>query len=69
NDLWPWIRETFLETYGKLYNQDHEHLLSFQPPEISFLWAYAKCEAKDKRVYGQTEKVMINVGGWRKQRQ
>ena len=69
NDLWPWIEETFLCDWGKLHNPDHEHLLSFQPPEISFLWAYAKCEAKDKRVYGQTEKVMINVGGWRKQRQ
>lgn len=69
NDLWPWIEETFLCEWGKLHNPDHEHLLSFQPPEISFLWAYAKCEAKDKRVYGQTEKVMINVGGWRKQRQ
>ncbi|MCE6002296.1 putative metallopeptidase [Acinetobacter pittii] len=69
NDLWPWIEETFLCKWGKLHNPDHEHLLSFQPPEISFLWAYAKCEAKDKRVYGQTEKVMINVGGWRKQRQ
>ncbi|HDI8307123.1 TPA: transposase [Acinetobacter baumannii] len=69
NDLWPWIEETFLCDWGKLHNPDHEHLLSFQPPEISFLWAYAKCEAKDKRVFGQTEKVMINVGGWRKQRQ
>lgn len=69
NDLWAWIEETFLCEWGKLHNPDHEHLLSFQPPEISFLWAYAKCEAKDKRVYGQTEKVMINVGGWRKQRQ
>ncbi|HHP6708573.1 TPA: putative metallopeptidase, partial [Acinetobacter baumannii] len=69
NDLWPWIEDTFLREWGKLHNPDHEHLLSFQPPEISFLWAYAKCEAKDKRVFGQTEKVMINVGGWRKQRQ
>ncbi len=69
NELWPWIENTFLSEWGKLHNPDHEHLLSFQPPEISFLWAYSKCEAKDKRVYGQTEKVMINVGGWRKQRQ
>ena len=69
NDLWPWIRETFLESWGKLHNPDHEHLLSFQPPEISFLWAYTKCEAKDRRVLGQTERVMINVGGWRKDRQ
>ena len=69
NDLWPWIKETFLEEWGKLHNPDHEHLLSFQPPEISFLWAYTKCEAKDRRVLGQTEKVMINAGGWRKDRQ
>ena len=69
NDLWPWIRETFLESWGKLHNPDHEHLLSFQPPEISFLWAYTKCEAKDRRVLGQTERVMINVGGWCKDRQ
>lgn len=69
NDLWPWIRETFLESWGKLHNPDHEHLLSFQPPELSFLWAYTKCEAKDRRVLGQTERVMINIGGWRKARQ
>ena len=31
--------------------------------------AYTKCEAKDRRVLGQTERVMINVGGWRKDRQ
>ena len=68
NDLWPWIRETFLESWGKLHNPDHEHLLSFQPPEISFLWAYTKCEAKDRRVLGQTERVMINVGGCRRRR-
>lgn len=69
NDLWPWIQETFLETWGELHNPDHEHLLSFQPPEISFLWAYTKCEAKERRVLGQTEKVMINVGGWKRDRQ
>lgn len=69
NDLWPWIQTTFLEEWGDLYNPDHEHLLSYQPPEISFLWAYTKCEAKDRRVLGQTERVMINVSGWKRDRQ
>lgn len=69
NDLWPWIKETFLAEYSDLYNEDHEHLNSIDPPDISFLWAYSICEAKGRRVLGQTEKLMINVGGWKKNRQ
>ena len=69
NDLWPWIKETFLHEWAALHNPDHEHLLSLDIPDISFLWAYNTCEAKEKRVLGQTEKVMINVGGWKKSRQ
>ena len=69
NDLWPWIKETFLAEYSDLYNEDHEHLNSIDPPDISFLWAYSTCKAKGRRVLGQTEKVMINVGGWKKMRQ
>ena len=53
----------------KLYNQDHEHLLSFQPLRFLSYGLTLNVRQKDKRVYGQTEKVMINVGGWRKQRQ
>lgn len=37
NDLWPWIEETFLCEWGKLHNPDHEHLLSFQPPEMKVI--------------------------------
>ena len=69
NDLWPWICETFLNPNSKLYNNEHEHLLCFRPPLISFLWAYTKCESKGRRVLGQTEQVMINVGGWKRDRQ
>ena len=69
NDLWPWIKEIFLAEYSDLYNEDHEHLNSIDPPDISFLWAYSTCKAKGRRVLGQTEKVMINVGGWKKTRQ
>lgn len=69
NDLWPWIKETFLAEYSDLYNEDHEHLNSIDPPDISFLWAYSICKAKGRRVLGQTEKLMINVGGWKKNRQ
>ncbi len=69
NDLWPWIKETFLAEYSDLYNEDHEHLNSIDPPDISFLWAYSTCKAKGRRVLGQTEKLMINVGGWKKNRQ
>lgn len=68
-EMWEWVRHTFLDEHSKLYNQDHEHLSSFDAPEISFLWAYSLCEAKDRRVLGQTERMMINVGGWRKGRQ
>ena len=69
NDLWPWIKETFLAEYSDLYNEDHEHLNSIDPPDISFLWAYSTCKAKGRRVLGQTEKLMINMGGWKKNRQ
>ncbi|MFU9814167.1 putative metallopeptidase [Acinetobacter radioresistens] len=69
NDLWPWIKETFLSDWSELYNVDHDHLNSFDPPEISFLWAYSTCKSKGRRVLGQTERVMINAGGWRKARQ
>ncbi len=69
NELWPWITETFLVPYGQLYNKDHEHLLSFEPPLISFLWAYTKYEAKGRRVLGQTKRVSINAGGWDRDRQ
>lgn len=69
NDLWLWVKETFLAEYSDLYNEDHEHLNSIDPPDISFLWAYSTCKAKGRRVLGQTEKLMINVGGWKKNRQ
>ena len=58
NDLWPWVKETFLAEYSDLYNKDHEHLNSIDPPDISFLWAYSTCKAKGRRVLGQTEKLM-----------
>lgn len=69
NDLWPWIEDTFLNPSSKLYNQDHEHLSCFRPPKISFLWAYTKCLMKGREVLGTTEQVMINVGGWKRDRQ
>jgi len=68
-DLWPWIVETFLDPASKLYNKDHDHIICFRPPKISFLWAYTKCEMKGREVMGTTEQVMINVGGWKRDRQ
>ena len=68
-ELWDWVNENFLNEDSPLYNPDHEHLLSFRPPEIVFLWAYCSAHTKKRRILGQCERVMINVGGWKKARQ
>ncbi len=64
NDLWPWIRETFLlESWGNFHNPDHEHLFIFQPPDFILVGFIPGVRLKIVVYWVETERVMINVGG------
>ncbi|WP_085845552.1 putative metallopeptidase, partial [Acinetobacter baumannii] len=57
---------------GPLYNPDHDHiaeLLHDNEEFLAFAWASSAYKSKQAMVLGQCEKVMFNVGGWRKARQ
>ncbi|KQF88280.1 hypothetical protein APC22_10580, partial [Acinetobacter pittii] len=50
----------------------HDHiaeLLHDNEEFLAFAWASQACTVKKQMVLGQCEKVMFNVGGWRKARQ
>ena len=68
-ELWNWIKQTFLDPDSPLFNEDHKHLIDYQYPKIAVMWAAGGFEQKGRMVIGQAEKVMINVGGWKKRRQ
>ncbi|EJD6712439.1 putative metallopeptidase [Acinetobacter baumannii] len=68
-ELWEWIRKVFLDPKSKLFNPDHMHLRSFRYPDIAVMWARSGFKKQGRQVIGTTEKVMFNVGGWRKARQ
>ena len=68
-ELWSWIKQTFLDPDSPLFNEDHKHLMDYQYPKIAVMWAAGGFEQKGRMVIGQAEKVMINVGGWKKRRQ
>ncbi|OTG66091.1 putative metallopeptidase [Acinetobacter silvestris] len=68
-ELKEWIWETFLDSNSDLYNEEHEHLTYFNKRFFEVLWASSAFIKAEKYVLGQTEKVMINVGGWKKARQ
>lgn len=67
--MYLWVHETLFNPDHEWYNQDHDHLHDFQVTEIAFLWANEVYEKAGKQILGQTEKVMIDAGGWRKARQ
>ncbi|MDV7677358.1 putative metallopeptidase, partial [Acinetobacter baumannii] len=55
-----------------LHNPDHDHiaeLLHDNEEFLAFAWASSAYKSKQAMVLGQCEKVMFNVGGWRKARQ
>ncbi|WP_228264364.1 putative metallopeptidase, partial [Acinetobacter baumannii] len=54
---------------SKLFNPDHMHLRSFRYPDIAVMWARSGFKKQGRQVIGTTEKVIFNVGGWRKARQ
>lgn len=68
-ELWEWIRQVFLDPKSKLFNPDHMHLRSFRYPDIAVMWARSGFKKQGRQVIGTTEKVMINAGGWKKERQ
>lgn len=71
-DLKEWVLKNYLTVEGVLYNPDHDHiaeLLHDDETFLAFAWASSACMAKKRMVLGQCEKVMFNVGGWRKSRQ
>jgi hypothetical protein len=62
----------YLTVDAELYNPDHDHiaeLLHDNEEFLAFAWASQACTVKKQMVLGQCEKVMFNVGGWRKARQ
>ena len=68
-ELWRWIKSIFLNPEHKLFNLDHAHLGAFYYPQIAVMWAKGGFQKQGRYVVGQTEKIMINAGGWKKERQ
>ncbi|XZT15431.1 putative metallopeptidase [Acinetobacter baumannii] len=68
-ELWEWIGKVFLDPKSKLFNADHLHLRSLRYPDIAVMWARSGFKKQGRQVIGTTEKVMINAGGWKKERQ
>ena len=71
-DLKEWVVKNFLTIGGALHNPDHDHIAEMLHDDetvLAFAWASSATMAKKRMVLGQCEKVMFNVGGWRKARQ
>ena len=68
-ELWRWIKSIFLNPEHKLFNPDHAHLGAFHYPQIAVMWAKGGFKKQGRFVVGQAEKIMINAGGWKKERQ
>lgn len=71
-DLKEWVVKNFLTIGGPLHNPDHDliaELLHDSDEFLAFAWASSAYKSKQSAVLGQCEKVMFNVGGWRKARQ
>ncbi|HFD2185545.1 TPA: putative metallopeptidase [Acinetobacter baumannii] len=71
-DLKLWVVANFLTLGGPLHNPDHDHIAEMLHDNegfLAFAWASSAYKSKQAMVLGQCEKVMFNVGGWRKARQ
>ena len=71
-ELKEWVVKNWLTLGGELHNPDHDHiaeLLHDNEEFLAFAWASSAALAKNRMVLGQCEKVMFNVGGWKKARQ
>jgi len=72
SELKEWVMNNWLTLGGELHNPDHDHiaeLLHDNEEFLAFAWASSAAVAKKRMVLGQCEKVMFNVGGWKKARQ
>jgi hypothetical protein len=65
-DVREWIEAEILSEDGRLYNEDHKHLVE---ADFAVLWASAGFDKQGRHVIGQCEQVGFRVGGWQKQRQ
>lgn len=71
-ELKAWVFANFLTLGGPLHNPDHDHIaemLHDNEEFLAFAWASSAYKSKQAMVLGQCERVMFNVGGWRKARQ
>ena len=59
--LGEWVRQTFLEDSGPLFNPRHEHLRN---ATIGWLWTSAECTNRDKSVAGQCQLVAPEQRKW-----
>lgn len=65
-DVLRWIRETFLDEGGPLYNYDHEHL---KEAEIGVLWTNAENARHQRSIVGTAELVNLKGARWERARQ
>lgn len=65
-DVLEWIKREVLEEGGRIYNEDHRHLLD---ADLQVLWANGGFTKQGRSVIGQAEQVMFRAGGWQKVRQ
>lgn len=71
-DLMEWVVNNFLTVDAEFHNPDHDHIAELMHDSeefLAFAWASSAAVAKKRMILGQCEKVMFNVGGWRKARQ
>jgi hypothetical protein len=68
-DLPLWAKNTILEPFSKMFNQDHYHLFDFMDGGVVFLWAATGYESKGRYVAGQAEQLMFRCNKWQKWRQ
>lgn len=71
-ELKDWVVKSFLTIDSPLYNPDHDHITELLDHDVTFLafaWASSSFKGKQMMILGQCEKVIFNVGGWRKARQ
>lgn len=65
-ELAEWVRATFLEEDGRLFNPDHKHLIG---ADLAFMWASSGYTRQGRRVIGRAEEVRIMGEAWCKGRQ
>ena len=67
-DLGRWVRETFLQPGGALFNQDHA-ILGTGKARIGWLWTNVPNERHGRRIIGMAETPFYQGGRWAKHRQ